>query len=118
MHNRHQKNDYPRVLKRTATTDGIQLLLDIAAELNCFAGHFPGQPITPGVAQVDWAMHFSAELGFDPQKFTGIPRLKFQSLMEPENSVQLELSRVDSRLRFRFSGNDVLYSQGVIEFSR
>jgi 3-hydroxymyristoyl/3-hydroxydecanoyl-(acyl carrier protein) dehydratase len=105
------------VLKRIETEDRLELLLEITTELACFEGHFPGRPILPGIAQVDWAVQFGTALGFDPDKFTAMPRLKFQTLIEPDCRVTLTLRRTNTGLRFTYTSGEILFSQGLINFS-
>ncbi len=111
------KINKPVVLECTETENGLELLLEITTELACFDGHFPGRPILSGVAQVDWAVRFGKNLGFDPDKFTAIPRLKFQTLIEPDCRVALILRRTNTGLRFAYTSGETLYSQGLIDFS-
>ncbi|HBO78096.1 MAG TPA: AMP-dependent synthetase, partial [Cupriavidus sp.] len=56
---------------------------DIAEDLAIFDGHFPGAPIVPGVAQVDWVMALAPQrLAVPPrQRFARLDVLKFQAVM-------------------------------------
>lgn len=91
------------LLERGATRVRIRLSVD--ARLPFFDGHFPGQPIVPGVAQLEWVMRYAQEL-FDPElAFAGIDGLKFQRTIEPGAEIDLTLDweREASRLRFELS---------------
>lgn len=52
-------------------------VLDIQAGLSVFDGHFPGAPILPGVAQVDWALALGRECFHLPTHFLRLEALKF-----------------------------------------
>ncbi|MFO0597186.1 MAG: AMP-binding protein [Myxococcaceae bacterium] len=64
----------------------------VTPELRVLDGHFPGTPIVPGVAQLDWAISFGREhfpaMG---RKLARVEVLKFQKLMVPGHQVQLTL---------------------------
>ena len=47
----------PTVLERVSGP-GETFTLAIGADLIAFRGHFPGNPVLPGVVQVDWAIRF------------------------------------------------------------
>jgi len=49
----------------------------------CLEGHFPGFPVLPGIAQLDWAMRAGARLTGAPVSPTGIEALKFRELIRP-----------------------------------
>lgn len=88
------------LLERGATTARVRLAVD--PRLPFFDGHFPGQPIVPGVAQLEWVMRYAQEL-FDPElAFAGIDGLKFQRTIEPGAAIDLVLDweRDAERLRF------------------
>ncbi len=88
------------LLERELGKARIRLMVD--ARLPFFDGHFPGQPIVPGVAQLEWVMRYAQEL-FDPElAFAGIDGLKFQRTIEPGAVIDLVLDweRAASRLRF------------------
>lgn len=68
----------------------IDLYLD--PEIFWFQGHFPIQPLLPGVAQLDWVMHYANTLIAPHYRFHSIQNVKFQAPLLPENQVTLKLS--------------------------
>ncbi|MDN5873928.1 MAG: hypothetical protein L0H29_06040 [Sinobacteraceae bacterium] len=65
--------------------------LFIPPELAWFVGHFPDQPVLPGVAQIGWAIRFARQaFQFDADPLR-IDRVKFQQPIVPGDSVQLTL---------------------------
>jgi acyl-coenzyme A synthetase/AMP-(fatty) acid ligase len=85
----------------------IELDLFIAPELPQLDGHFPGLPIVPGVALVDWAVRFAARY---LQIGDGVARslqVKFRRIIAPGNLVTLVLEHQPARKRLAFT-----YRQG------
>lgn len=66
------------------------LQLHIPASLNWFCGHFPAQPLLPGVAQLDWVMAYGAELA-PGMRFSAINSVKFQRPLLPDSLLELIL---------------------------
>jgi hypothetical protein len=92
-------------------------LLYIPANLNWFDGHFPGQPVLPGVVQIDWAIYYAKQLGFETNSFLDIPRVKFSAIIEPEAVLRLTLEKNSHGLRFLYRSAAVVHSQGTIAFA-
>jgi acyl-coenzyme A synthetase/AMP-(fatty) acid ligase len=63
---------------------------DLDPALLVFDGHFPGRPILPGVAQVDWAIQWARERFALPARFVRLDTLKFQQPLEPGAHVEIE----------------------------
>jgi 3-hydroxymyristoyl/3-hydroxydecanoyl-(acyl carrier protein) dehydratase len=104
----------PRVLVVRPRQGGVELDLEIQAELDCFRGHFPGFPILPGVVQLDWAVHFAREHGVADAPATRAFQVKFRSFIRPRDGVTLELRR-ESRKRqvmFEYRRKTVVCSSG------
>ncbi|WP_420991759.1 AMP-binding protein [Cupriavidus sp. 30B13] len=94
--------------------------LEIGEDLAVFDGHFPGSPIAPGVAQVDWVMALAPErLPVPPRaQFRRLETLKFQAVIVPGSTVQLALTWQPERraLAFRLSSAQGPHASGRIVF--
>ncbi|NDL65627.1 ApeI family dehydratase [Acerihabitans arboris] len=98
------------ISRRTLAGSQAELLLQLDPALFWFRGHFPAQPILPGVAQVDWALHYFRELlALEPQapdaRFSGIESVKFQRPVKPGQTLRLHLEWQAPRrlLTFRYT---------------
>ena len=84
---------FPIVLAQTITGNqfaNIELVLP--AELLWFSGHFPDCPILPGVAQINWVMHYANQLLGDLPAVKSLDVIKFQRPLMPEDKVLLVLN--------------------------
>ncbi|QKJ86714.1 hydroxymyristoyl-ACP dehydratase [Paramixta manurensis] len=79
-------------------------VLQVNADLFWFQGHFPGQPLLPGVAQLDWVLHYAALLA-PGKRFSSIENIKFQRPVLPGSRLKLALEwqAEKSLLRFCYS---------------
>ena len=57
----------------------IQIDLYLDPTLFWFRGHFAVQPLLPGVAQIDWVMHYATTLLAPGWRFHSIQNVKFQA---------------------------------------
>lgn len=79
----------------------------IRADHPCLDGHFPGNPVVPGVVVLDQLAQFLQQhYGL---RLTGLAQVKFASPLLPEQDATLELDFAPTRLRFR-----VLHDSAVI----
>lgn len=56
-----------------------------------FRGHFPEQPVLPGVAQIHWAARTAQRHLSCRGRFSGLEALKFLRLIVPPADIELEL---------------------------
>lgn len=68
-----------------------------------FKGHFAAQPLLPGVAQLNWVMHYATTLLAPGFRFHSISSVKFQAPLLPENRVTLLLNWQEERQVLTFS---------------
>ncbi|MGP1628437.1 MAG: 3-hydroxyacyl-ACP dehydratase FabZ family protein [Giesbergeria sp.] len=72
--------------------------LPYSADHPVFAGHFPGQPIVPGVLLLDWAQAaIEAQLGHSVQALT---EAKFHSPATPFDALELDFEVGTCAVRF------------------
>jgi acyl-coenzyme A synthetase/AMP-(fatty) acid ligase/3-hydroxymyristoyl/3-hydroxydecanoyl-(acyl carrier protein) dehydratase len=101
------------------TEADAQLELRIPAGLAYFDGHFDGAPILPGVAQIQWAIHFArAQFGIG-RGFTRLEAVKFHRPIRPGAVVRLSLHwrAALSSLAFAFDSDTGRHASGRIIFA-
>lgn len=106
---------------------GLALTLALDPDLLAFQGHFPGDPILPGVVQVDWAIRFGAEAFGPLGRFCGLDQVKFLGLIRPGERVELRLlwapgpvaagAPGEAMLRFQYLVEGVVRSTGAARFA-
>lgn len=94
----------PRVLRaHRLSSSEVELTLDISARLPWFKGHFPAQPIFPGVG-LTWVVHQLSKqwLGID-LTFAGLSAIKFQTPILPGTQVVMALKWLPEKSALKFS---------------
>lgn len=105
------------VLRHSHVANGLaELTLFIPPDLAQCEGHFPGQPVLPGVVQVDWAVLLAARhLGLAIDSAQKL-QVKFRRVTEPGMTVVLRLQHVAARgkltFEYRYEG-DILSSGSI-----
>ncbi|AJI81596.1 dehydratase [Yersinia enterocolitica] len=96
---------FPIVITQTITGNHCaNISLVLPAELHWFSGHFPDCPILPGVAQINWVMHYANQLLGELPAVKSIDVVKFQRPLMPEDQVILVLNwaRTEHKLIFKY----------------
>ena len=95
---------------------GFEQALCIDAKHPALPGHFPGQPLVPGVIlleQLALALH-----AWRGQRLAGVLEAKFVAPLLPDQMATLRLTEADAeRMRFRFEirRDGILLARGMIE---
>jgi 3-hydroxymyristoyl/3-hydroxydecanoyl-(acyl carrier protein) dehydratase len=105
----------PRVLACRRTAEGVELDLHIGADLAPLRGHFPEQPIVPGVCLLDWVVRYAirhlARLEAGATRF----QVKFRRVIRPGTDVTLSLRHASGgRVQFEYRGADAVYATGTV----
>jgi len=85
----------------------------IPAEHPSLPGHFPGQPIVPGVVLLDRVIE-AIEAGYGPLPPLRLPQVKFLKPLLPGQSASVELLGDAPRWRFRVLRGQELLASGEI----
>lgn len=95
------------------------LPLAIAADHPAYAGHFPGQPILPGVVLLDAALHALAARHTLQSTAGQIKSAKFLSPVRPGESLTLHYAEVPAGgFRFDIRCGERLVASGSVAFSQ
>jgi len=107
----------PMVLSQAQSSDDYILSLEFPPELACFKGHFPTQPIYPGVGQIGFLQYFAKSIWTDLNWCQGYEQLKFQNLIRPYAIVQLKLSRKEHKVSFELRDSEQILASGRLLFA-
>jgi len=85
-------NRFPQILNCHFQDNYLELELKVLSKLIYFSGHFPEQPILPGVTQLAWAEYFG-KLFFDiEQPFLCMEVIKFKKIIRPDDTISMTLN--------------------------
>lgn len=102
-----------RIVERSAATWGGEAR--ITSDLAVFNGHFPNEPIVPGVAQLCWADKLAGRAFPGHQATLEVLRLKFVKVIVPGTLLRLNLERkAQSRVEFGFTSEQGDHSSGCL----
>lgn len=110
--------EWPDVLKQEVIEGSLIMKCRIPKDLIYFDGHFPSNPILPGIVQTHWAESFGRQFLFVKGNFVRLEAIKFQQVIPPECIVTLTLSydEVKNKLRFQYESTRGVHSSGRICF--
>jgi 3-hydroxymyristoyl/3-hydroxydecanoyl-(acyl carrier protein) dehydratase len=109
---------FPRSLRPLPCAHGA-FAFEVEAEHPAFSGHFPEQPILPGVVQLDWAIRLGGETFGALGAFQSVEHLKFQAIIGPLEPMELKLAwdNETRQLDFAYAGPKGRASSGLVQFS-
>jgi len=80
----------------------------VAADSPWFSGHFPDDPILPGIAQLKMVVDLISASGQGVFHLTGLSRVKFRKIVRPEElfDIQVTYTGKDDQYIFRITSGD------------
>lgn len=57
-----------------------------------FSGHFPGDPILPGIAQVEMALDGIKQLRKKNLKISGLRKVRFKQFIRPNDKIKIKIA--------------------------
>lgn len=106
---------WPQLLGHARNSqDEVAISFKVSPELPIFEGHFPGMPILPGIALVDWAALLSEAYLEAPFSYHEVDSLKFNAAVYPGETLELSLLSLPNGIRFKFSVPAGLKASGAL----
>ena len=83
-----------------------------------FAGHFPGDPILPGVVQLHWALTAASEVFSSKglQCFVGMSQIKFKARVDPCSWLKMDLQVSGATVSFTLANADGVCTQARLHY--
>jgi 3-hydroxyacyl-[acyl-carrier-protein] dehydratase len=92
-------------------------VLRIAASHPALPGHFPGQPIAPGVLLLDLILEHAERWRGAPLGVVALRQVKFTAPLLPEQDAHLQLDLLEQELRFSITREGAKIAQGVFRLA-
>ena len=93
-----------------------ELTADLELPASCCAGHFPGQPLVPGVLQLMLAARALAPAIGDGSVLIRVPRVRWRKPVTPDDVVRMSAQVDGRRARFKLVVGDHVVCDGSLEF--
>ena len=91
--------------------------IEVPSDSPWFSGHFPAEPILPGVAQIRMVLDTISNALSQDLKVTGVRRVRFKQMIRPEDPLRIDaapLQKNDGAYSFRIAVEDETVCSGVI----
>jgi 3-hydroxyacyl-[acyl-carrier-protein] dehydratase len=87
----------------------------IAADHPSLPGHFPGNPIVPGVLLLDEVVNAAERWLGRAVKVRALPQVKFVQPLRPQEQARINLQLEGATLRFTVEKAEIVIAQGVMQ---
>jgi 3-hydroxyacyl-[acyl-carrier-protein] dehydratase len=84
-------NDLYTIQSLKETDHQIQASVRLRADHPIFNGHFPGQPVLPGVCMLEMIAEITGENAGEVFRISGAPLIKFLRMIDPGKNPQINL---------------------------
>jgi 3-hydroxymyristoyl/3-hydroxydecanoyl-(acyl carrier protein) dehydratase len=98
-------------------TDEISAVAEIHPDSPWFSGHFPGNPILPGIAQLGMVSDLLKKTTAYQLKIDSVKQVRFKQIILPDARILIKIQPVKDRAHhysFRMTVKDAIVCRGVI----
>ncbi len=99
------------------SSNEIIMEAEVSPDSPWFSGHFPGEPILPGVAQLEMALDAIKRLNRKSLRISGVKRVRFKQVIRPDDKLRITVAphKKDAlSYLFRIMVNGELASSGIL----
>ena len=99
------------------SSNEITMEAEISPDSPWFSGHFPGEPILPGVAQLAMALDAIKKLDRKNLRILSVKRVRFKQVIRPDDKLRISVAphKKDAlSYLFRVTVNGELASNGIL----
>ena len=109
---------FPYIQACNLADNSLELQIKIPAGLVYFAGHFPGQPILPGVTQLAWVETFGKIFFNISNPFSHMEVVKFKKIIRPDDLITMTLiwKPETGKLYFELRSTEDLHGSGRLVY--
>jgi len=94
---------YSLVKADRLSSNEIIMYAEVLPDSPWFSGHFPGEPILPGIAQLEMALDGIKRLSKKDLKISGIRKVRFKQFIRPNNKIGIKIAlRKEEVLSYSF----------------
>jgi 3-hydroxyacyl-[acyl-carrier-protein] dehydratase len=96
----------------------IQATIKLAADHAIFKGHFPGQPVLPGVCMMEMVAEITGDHLKKSLRISGGPLIKFLRMIDPQINpvISLEIKYIESGNSIQTNGKIFSGSDSFMKF--
>ncbi len=102
------KNDFFEIIKKDVSPEKVTATIRLNAAHSIYAGHFPGNPITPGVVQIQMIKEVLEDAYQCEYKLITMSRCKFLKILNPNETpeiiIVMDVQREDGKLKIQSLG--------------
>ena len=99
------------------SSNEITMEVEVSPDSPWFEGHFPGEPILPGVAQLAMSLDAIKKLSRKSLRVSGVKRVRFKQVIKPDDKLIITVAphKKDAlSYLFRVMVNGELASSGIL----
>jgi 3-hydroxymyristoyl/3-hydroxydecanoyl-(acyl carrier protein) dehydratase len=116
----HDNSWYTLVQRQTTADGAVAVRVTIDIDSPWFDGHFPNDPILPGIAQLYMVADCMAAAGVEGMFPGNISRIKFKKIVRPGELLDILATRSNKKdqYTFRITSGDEEVCSGMMRFQR